>query len=220
MQLRNWLIYGLIFCATAFYGQTAVGLKVRTAGFHLWGINQDPILFENTISGDAKAIFEPGYELNFQKFIYSTLVSIELRQGFHSDAAARLAGHVALGLRWKFFHLKRSSFSISVAPLLSFRENWNVFPQYIDNENYKIKDKYQYKYLISSELIYSLYIGKRSDLSFAISYNNSYNAFAVSLGYRHWINPFVKVRDKNCDSCGGKRWNQGRFRKFWRRVWR
>ncbi len=218
MQVRNWLTYSFILCATILYGQTAIGLKFRTIGFHLWEMNQSSVMFENTISGDATAIFEPGYELNFQKFIHKTTLSIEVRQGFHSDAVAKLAGHLGIGLRWKFFHLKRNSFSISIAPLLTFRENWNSLPQYIDRGHYKVKEKYQYKYLIGSELIYNLYIGKRSDLSFAISYNNSYNTFAFSIGYRHWINPFVKVR-KDCSSCG-KSWNQGRFRKFWRRLWR
>ncbi len=204
--------------AISLYSQSSVGLKVSGPTFHSkW--NQNPDMFENRITKDGSVIMEPGYQLNFQKFIHLTVLSIEFRQGIHSDAAAKMAGHVALGLRWKFFHFKRHSFSISAAPVYAFRENWNEIPQYIEDNIYVDNNKYQYKFLFGSELEYNIFVGKRSDISFSLMYNNSYNSLTFGVGYRFWINPFVNMKDDKCVSCASK-WNKGRFRKWWSKVWR
>jgi hypothetical protein len=219
MLIKKILISSFIAISIFSYSQSSIGLNFSPIGIHSGGINQDPLIFENKLTSNGSLILEPGYQLNYQKFIHLTVLSVEIRQGIHSDAAAKMAGHIGLGLRWKFFHYGKSSFSISAAPIYAFRENWKDIPQYIDNDYYKDNGKYQYKFLLGSELIYNFYLGKHSDINLALSYNNSRNTLALSIGYRHWINPYVNIKDQKCASCG-KRWSQGRFRKFWRRVWR
>jgi len=176
-------------------------------------------MFENKLTNDASIIVEPGYQLSFEKYIYLTVLSLEIRQGIHSDAAAKMSGHVALGLRWKFFHVGRSSFSISAAPVYAYRENWKSIPQYIDNDGYIDNERFQYRFLFGSELEYNIFVGKRSDISFSLMYNNSKSSLTFGLGYRFWINPYVNLKEDKCTSCG-KRWNNGRFRKWWHKVWR
>lgn len=217
-DIKHLVTFIVLLSTLSLYSQSSIGLKISGPTLHSsW--NQDPEMFENRLTKDGSVIMEPGYQLNFQKFIYLTSLSIEVRQGIHSDAAAKMAGHFALGLRWKFFHYKRSSFSISAAPVYSYRENWNNIQQYKDDNLFVDNGKYQYKFLLGSELTYNLYIGKRSDLSFSLMYNNSHNAVAFGVGYRYWINSKVNFKDDNCNSCG-KRWNKGKFRKWWRKVWR
>ncbi len=223
MQLRRLLTYCLIATYTALYSQVAIGLKIQGLGLHPIDMKQDPAIFENSLTGTQSAIVELGYELNLQQFLYATILSLELRQGFHSDAAAKMAGHLGLGLRWKFFHKGRSSISISVAPTLTFRRTWDNIEQYVNHHHYrdyKTSEWYQYKYLVSGELVYNVYVGKRSDVCVALSYNNAFQTFGFSVGYRHWINPYVKVKEKNCSSCGAKGWRKNRFRKFWRKIWK
>ncbi len=220
MFIKRRVIFVLMLCsAHLLWGQSAIGLKLSPIGFHPLGIDQSPLMFENKVTRDGSAIVEPGYQISFQKFIHLTTWSLEVRQGIHSDAAAKKAGHLALGLRWKFFHMGKHSISISGAPVLAYRENWNKIPQYVANDKYIDNGKYQYRFLFGSELVYNFYLGKRSDINLALTYNNSSNTLAVSVGYRHWINPYVNIKDKECSSCG-KRWSKGRFRKWWRKVWR
>lgn len=201
------------------FSQSSIGINFSPIGIHPNGINQNSLIFENKLTNDGSLILEPGYQLNYQKFIHLTILSLEIRQGIHSDAAAKMAGHFGIGLRWKFFHQGKSSLSISVSPIYAYRENWKNIPQYIENDKYKDNGKYQYMFLFGSELAYNFYIGKRSDINLTLSYNNSRNTLALSIGYRHWINPYVNIKDRDCSSCG-KRWSQGRFRKWWRKVWR
>jgi hypothetical protein len=217
-NIKNLILYSIFLLSVQVYGQSSIGLKITGPGFHSeW--DQDPAMFENKMTKDGSVIMEPGYELNFQKFIYLTNISIEVRQGIHSDAAAKMAGHFGIGLRWKFFHLKRSTISISLSPIYAYRENWNRIPQYVDDGIYVNNEEKQYKFLLGSELVYNLFIGKRSDISFALIYNNSYNTLTLGLGYRFWINPYSKISGDKCNSCG-KRWEQGKFRKWWHKVWR
>ncbi len=176
-------------------------------------------MFENRLTKDGTLIMEPGYQLNYQKFIHLTILSLEVKQGIHSDAAAKMAGHFSLGLRWKFFHIGRSSISISGSGVYAYRENWNSISQYVEDYRYVDNGKYQYKFLFGSELEYNIFVGKRSDISFSLMYNNSYNSLTLGLGYRFWINPMVNLKEDKCSSCG-KRWSQGKFRKWWHKVWR
>lgn len=217
-NIKSIIFYIALFISVNSYSQSSIGLKITGPGFHSeW--NQDPAMFENKLTKDGSVILEPGYELNFQKFVYLTNISIEIRQGIHSDAAAKMAGHISVGLRWKFFHLKRSTISISLAPVYAYRENWNKIHQYVDDDIYINNEGKQYKFLLGSVLEYNLFIGKRSDLSFALIYNNSYQTLTVGLGLRFWINPYAKISGDKCNSCG-KRWEQGKFRKWWHKVWR
>jgi hypothetical protein len=218
--LKNEVNTLLIICSTYIaFGQSSIGLKLSPVGFHPFGINQDPLMFENKVTSNGSLIVEPGYQFNFQKFIHLTVLSLEIRQGIHSDAAAKRAGHIGLGLRWKFFHMGKHSVSISASPIYAYRENWKKISQYVENDGYIDNGKYQYKFLVGSELVYNFYLGKRSDINLALTYNNSRNTLAVSIGYRHWINPYVNIKDRNCNSCA-KRWSKGRMRKWWRKVWR
>lgn len=217
--IKNLLLYSFTFVSLSLFSQSSIGFKVTGPSFHLAKWNQDPSMFENRITKDGTFIMEPGYQINFQKFIYLTTLSIEAKQGIHADAASKMAGHFSLGLRWKFFHSSRNSLSISFAPTYAFRENWNEIPKYVDHNLYTDNGKYQYKFLINSELSYNIYIGKKSDISFSLMYNNSYQALTFGLGYRYWINPYANVRDDGCKSCG-KKWSKGKFKKRWRRIWR
>lgn len=216
--VKQLILYCLTLLSFSLYSQSAIGLKIMTVGIHPNPWEQDYAIFENSIINDGSLIMEPGYQLNFQKFVHLTILSIEIKQGIYSDAAAKMAGHFSFGLRWKFFHFGKSSFSISAAPVFAFRENWNKIPQYIDNDHYKDNGRYQLKLLFGSELEYNVYVGKRSDISFSLMYNNSFNTIALGLGYRFWINPYVAMNKGDCSSCG-KRWNKGRMRKLWKRFW-
>ncbi|MBN2668233.1 MAG: hypothetical protein JXR60_03305 [Bacteroidales bacterium] len=218
-MLKLFLTYSLIIISLASFSQSAMSLNVRTFGIHPFGIDQDPAMFENKLTEDGSWIFEPGYELNYQKFLYLTTISFELKQGLFSDAAAKLGGYFGLGFRMKFFHLNRHSFSISLSPVYSFRENWKNIIQYEEKGDYKDNGMYQYRFLLSSSLTYNVYIGKRHDLAFTLHYNDYLSTLSLSLGYRFWFNTTVKFRDKKCDTCG-KQFDQGKFRRFWRKVWR
>ncbi len=216
--IKKTILYTILLISTTVYSQSSIGLKITGPGFHSeW--KQNPAMFENKITKNGSVIMEPGYELNFQKFVYLTNISIEVRQGIHSDAAAKMAGHLSVGLRWKFFHLKRSSISISLAPVYAYRENWNEIHQYVDDGIYINNEEKQYKFLLGSSLEYNILVGKKSDINFAIIYNNSYQTLTVGLGYRFWINPYAKISGDKCNSCG-KRWEQGKLRKWWHKIWR
>ena len=216
--IKNIIVYIVLLFSIGSYSQSSIGIKLTSLSLHSkW--NQDPAMFENKITKDGSVIMEPGYEINFQKFFYLTTLSLEIRQGIHSDAAAKMAGHFAIGIRWKFFHYKRHALSISLAPVYSYRENWNSIPQYVDDGIFVDNDSKQYKFLVGSELEYNIFVGKRSDISFTLMYNNSHNTLTFGVGYRFWINSFVNMKDDKCSSCG-KRWNKGRFRKWWSKVWR
>jgi len=216
--IKKIILHSILLLSLELFGQSSIGLKITGPAFHSkW--EQDPAMFENKMTKDGSLIMEPGYELNFQKFIYLTVLSLEIRQGIHSDAAAKKANHFSLGLRWKFFHLRRSSLSFSLAGVYAYRENWNSVLQYVDDGIYINNEEKQYKFLLGSQLEYNIFVGKRSDISFTLIYNNAYQTLTFGLGYRFWINPNVNLNDKKCSSCG-KRWSQGRVRKWWHKVWR
>ncbi len=209
----------LIIISFQTYSQSAVGLKVNSIAYHPFNWNQDASMFENKLTPSGSFIMEPGLELYYQKYFYLTNWSIDPKFSIFSDAAAKMAGYAGLSLSWKFFHYKRSAIQVSVGPVFAFRENWNKIWQYVDNDNFTNGTKYQYKGLLAVDLSYYHYIGKRSDLSISLAFNNSQNAISFALGYRQWINPYVNLKQKSCDNCG-KRWNRGAFRKWWRKVWR
>lgn len=196
-----------------------MGLKIGTVAFHPEHWEQDPLIFQNKISKDGSVTAEPGYQISYQKFIHLTILSFELRQGLHADAAGLLAGHLAADLRWKFFHNGRSAFSISLGPVYAIRQHWNAYHVYVDDGVYNNKNDFQDKWMLGGELEYDILVGNRHDITVSLQYNNAYNNITFALGYRFWISPFVNMREDNCTSCG-KRWQQGRFRKWWRKVWR
>ena len=148
-MIKKALTYCLLFASLTLLSQSTIGLKIETISFHPIHWDQDPVIFETPITKDASVTVEPGYQLSFQKFFYLTILSFQIRQGIHADAAGLMAGHLGVDLRWKFFHKGRSSFSISVGPVYAFRQHWNAYKQYEDHGVYTNKNDFQDKNIIS-----------------------------------------------------------------------
>jgi hypothetical protein len=216
--IKRLLTYFSLLVVLNIFGQSTIGLKIGTISFHPIHWDQNFDIFENKLTKDASITVEPGYQLTFQKFVYLTIFSIEIRQGIHADAAGLMAGHIAGDFRWKFFHKGRSAFSISLGPVYAFRQHWDAYNKYEDHGIYNNKTDFQDKWLLGSELEYDILVGNRHDITVSLMYNNAYNSLTFALGYRFWISPYVNLKDDKCSSCG-KRWTQGRFRKWWRKVW-
>ena len=217
---KVYLTYLLIALPFGLFAQSALGLKISTISLHPIQWDQDPVIFENKLVKDGSVTADLGYQISYQKFIYLTVLSLELRQGIHADAAGLMAGHFAADLRWKFFHKGRSALSLSFGPVYAIRQHWDAYGKYVDDGIYNNKNDFQDKWLWGGELEYAIYIANRHDLTISLSYNNSYNTINLALGYRFWVNPFVNMADKKkCISCSNK-WSKGRFRKWWRKVWR
>ncbi len=217
--MKRWTCSILLIVILSLNGfsQSAISLNLNTLGFHFNANKQDVRMYENKLTSDGFCVGEPGYEIRLQKFIYLTRWSLEIRQGFHSDAAAKQAGHFALGLRWKFFHYGKHSFSTSLSGVYAFRKTWESIPYYQKNNIYNNGKVYQSKFLLGTDLTYNYYIGKRHDISLSAIYNNSYRTIALAIGYRYWINPYVNI--KQCNTCG-KSYRKGRFKRWWRSIWR
>ncbi|MFH2142956.1 MAG: hypothetical protein ABIJ97_11070 [Bacteroidota bacterium] len=172
----------------------------------------DHIIYENDLSSDGTWIVEPGAYLSYQKYIRLTHTSLQLTNGYYSDAAAQFAGFTGLYLKRKLFHKYKHSVSLAVGGAWTFRKSWNDFPGYVNESGFNQHKKFETKWMFTSELIYYHYLSNRTDLNVGFLYGHQDKTFTFVVGVRYWINPNVNIRD--CDECGEKKFNRGKLKRW------
>ncbi|MCX7955239.1 MAG: hypothetical protein N3A01_08650 [Bacteroidales bacterium] len=191
------LLFSLIF-VKLLNAQQALSLEFMTIGFHFFG-NPNLQFYENKL--DSLGVFntEPGAMLSYEFYIKKNYMSIQLSQGFFSDAGAMIAGFSKISFRYMFFHKFRNQLYLDIAPAISYRESWKKFGAgYVAETKYRYNGNIEYKFSLIGKLEYDIYLGKRIDINMSIMYGHSYKTFTYLLGVRFWLNPYVKLTD-DCD---------------------
>ena len=215
MKKSVYVIIFLLFSGTLF-SQSSIEFKLITIGLHPdKSLRQNPLMYENRIDDNANFIFEPGFMISYQKYIYLAALSFQFSQGFYSDAAAKLAGTTNVLLKYKLFHKYKFATSIGLGPSLSYRKDWHDINQYIDNDGYTVNGKWQTKWMLGAELSFYYYNGNKGDYSLSFYHGATYGGVLVSVGYRYWINSLAML-STDCNTCGNK-YNKKRFKSWWKR---
>lgn len=209
-QLHLILIF-FILCKTS-YQQQSLSLEFLTFGFHFFE-NPNLQFYENKIDSLGMFNTEPGVMLSYEFYIKKNYLSIQLSQGFFSDAGAKMAAFSKVSLRYMFFHKFRNQLYIDIAPAISYRESWKKFgPEYKPETSYRYNGNIEYKYSLIGKLEYDVYLGKRFDFNMSIMYGHYYKTFTYMIGMRFWLNPYVKLTE-DCD-CPKFNQRKGPFRKI------
>ncbi len=198
------------------FAQSAIGIDIFGIGHHPFG-NKNYRIYENSVSDYGTWVIEPGLIFSYQKFIILTHTSLQFSQGLYSDAAAQFAGFSALYLKRKFFHKYKHSFSLAVGGAYLFRDKWSDISGYIQDYDFNSGNRYEYKYGLTAELKYYFYVSNKSDIDIAVLYGHQFETFTFSIGYRYWINTHVNFKDKDCKSCGDKKFRRKPIRTWIRR---
>ncbi len=189
-----YIIYLTIFLFFSVYlsGQTVMNFKVGYLGFHP-GSNPNVALYENKLSQNGSMVAEPSLWLGFEIFLREDHTSIELYQGFLSDAAARSAGFTFIGFKRRIFMLKKSDFYAEIGTTFSFRQNWAELSGYISQNNYSGSGKWQNKWIyVGGGLSWYYYLTKKHDISLTAFYGHYDNTITFMVGYRYWFSTIFK----------------------------
>jgi len=225
LKLKIIIIFSLITIgANSIFSQSAMSLEFTSLSYHNADWQQDISILERKLDTIGKWLYEPGYQLSYEKFFYLTVWSVEFRQSLFRDAANHLAANFSPTIKWRFLHLGKHYLNLSFGPIVTYRNSWKDIPLYQNREeflNTRIKDwRAQWKFRLSLALRYNVYITPRIDLSLSFMYNNEWGTYTSGIGLRYWINPYIMNNERGCMSCGKATWKHGWFRKWWHKIWK
>lgn len=194
-------IFFLMFLPLFSAAQSTVSLDLFPVGLHPIDRSRY-LLFENRIDYNGNAVVEPGAILTFEFFTNETRRSIQVQQGFYSDAGAQAAGWTQLAWRAKLIHSYKNKISIAFGPALTYRKSWYSLEGYAENpeKKYKVNGDLEFRWACPVQLQYNYYTGKRSELNVSVFYHYERNSFFPSLGFKYWMSTKVY---KNCDCDDG-----------------
>ena len=158
-------------------------------------------MFENRVDFNGNLVVEPGAVLTFEFFTKETKRSIQLQQGFFSDAGAQWSGWTQFAFRAKLFHWYKSKISLAAGPALVYRNSWYSLDGYEDNpeDGYNLNGKVEFRWAIPVQLQYNYYTGKRSELNVSVLYHYERHTIFPTIGFKYWISTYVKTKCNDCE---------------------
>ena len=179
--------------------QTLIHPKISFMGIHPFDeINSN--LFDNRIDANSVFVIEPAVMVSIETMISGENFSWRIMPGFMSDAAAKPAFFVHLGLKLKLFNTWRHSFHVAAGGAILGRRLWSDIPGYIYESGYSQNGTWEYRLEPFGELEYNIFINKKSDITFSGIYGYQHHAFTFTVGYRFWLSTRIK-HPRNCGSC-------------------
>jgi hypothetical protein len=194
------LIFSLLFAPVLLPAQSTVSLDLFPVGMHVYDRSRY-LLFENRVDFNGNVVVEPGAILTFEFFTKETKRSIQLQQGFYSDAAAQWAGWTQFAFRVKVFHKYKHKVCLAAGPALTYRSSWYKLEGYDDNpeDNYEPNGDVEFRWAIPVQLQYNYFTGKRSELNVSLFYHYERHTIFPSLGFKYWMSTKVYTKDCDCD---------------------
>ncbi len=157
--------------------------------------NENLKLHKNKIDSEGVSTFEPGIILSFESTIYKKTY-LGISTSIVNDRFSKISTSSEIYIKYTFYKYWKHFFRIGFGPTVYYGNNRSELNDYNNEEDFKIKDNFQYKISwLSGFLEYNYYLSKKTQISLAIN-----NIHPYSIGFTAGIRfELTAGNGKGCD---------------------
>ena len=194
MNKSSFILIIGIFISVNLFSQANFSFKVIGFGASPFNdINRS--LYTKNITNDSIFTFEPGVQLSAEIF-GDDKTSVKLIQAYNKDQVGFDAGFTQVLLRFRIGTNKKTAFHIGIGPIVHYRKNWILIPNYQDEGYFNNSGTIQYKtFWLSGEAEFNYNMKRNLDFSVSINHLHRYS-FGLFFGLKFWF----KIK-KSCSTC-------------------